>query len=150
MARDLSAAWELLSAVTRARQQLSTARPLIWERSRLPTAERTMIVKASADGERWGRSNVNGTDQVVMRVSLETLLADGRRVTSSLDIVASPRRWTAQPYITLGGQVERLIWEGKPSAREDSSGFAESVDSAARSLLDATLKLDLADIDKQQ
>lgn len=149
MARDLSAAWELLSAVTRARQQLSTARPLIWEKSRLPTAERTIIVKASADGERWGSSNVNGTDQVVMRVSLETHLKDGRRLMSCLDIVASPRLWQAQPYITLADGIERLIWEGQASGKEDSTSFAESVDSATQSLLTATMDLDFAEIEKQ-
>lgn len=149
MARDLAVAWELLTAVTRARQQLAAARPLIWDKARLPTAEHTVIVKASADGDRWRRSNVNGTDQVVMRVSLETHLKDGRRVMSCLDIVASPRRWQAQPYITLADGTERLIWEGRASEKEDPASFAESVDSAAKSLLDATMDLDFSDIDKQ-
>jgi hypothetical protein len=144
MARDLAATWELLTAVTRARQQLASARPLIWEKARLPTSEHTQIVKASAAGERWSRTN-NGTDQVVMRVSLETLLKDGSRVSSCLDIVAGPQHWTTQPYITLGGQ--RLIWEGSTSQLEDPAGFAESVDSAARSLLDATMSIDFTAID---
>jgi hypothetical protein len=148
MARDLTVAWELLTAVTRARQQLAAARPMIWEKARLPTAEHTVIVKASVDGDRWRRSNVNGTDQVVMRVSLETHLADGRRLMSCLDIVASPRRWQAQPYITLADGTERLIWEGQTSEKEDSTNFADSVDSATRSLLDATMDLDFSDIDK--
>jgi hypothetical protein len=107
MARDLAATWELLTAVTRARQQLASARPLIWEKARLPTSEHTLIIKASAAGERWSHTN-NGSDQVVMRVSLETLLKDGRRLASC----------------------------------------AESVDSAARSLLDATMKLDFGEIDE--
>lgn len=148
MARDLAAAWELLTAVTRARQQLAAARPLIWEKARLPTAEHTVIVRASADGDRWRASNVNGTDQVVMRVSLETHLPDGRRLTSCLDIVAGPRHWRAQPYITLADGVEQLIWEGQASERDDPADFAESVDSAARSLLAATMSLDFSDIDK--
>ena len=148
MARDLTVAWELLTAVTRARQHLATARPLIWEKARLPTAEHTVIVKASADGDRWQQPNDNGSDQVVMRVSLETHLADGRRLTSCLDIVASPRHWRAQPYITLADGVERLIWEGQASDKDDPSSFAESVDSAARNLLDATMNLDFSDIDK--
>jgi hypothetical protein len=147
MARDLAAAWEFLTAVTRARQQLALARPLIWEKARLPTSEHTLIIKASAAGERWSRSN-NGSDEVVMRVSLETLLKDGRRLTSYLDIVASPRHWTTQPYIMLGDGDQRLIWEGKASEQEDPASFAESVDSAARSLLDATMKLDFTDIDE--
>jgi hypothetical protein len=149
MARDLTVAWELLTAVTRARQQLAAARPLIWDKAHLPTAERMAIVKASADGDRWRRSNTNGVDQVVMRVSLETHLKDGRRVTSCLDIVASPRRWQAQPYIKLADGTERLIWEGQACENEDPAGFTESIDSAARSLLDATLGLDFTDIDKE-
>lgn len=148
MARDLSVAWELLTAVTRARQQLATARPLIWEKARLPTAEHTQIVKASADGGRWRASSAIDADQVIMRVSLETHLGDGRRLTSCLDIVASPRRWVTQPYITLADGTERLLWEGKAAEREDSADFAESVDSAARSLLNATMGLNFADIDK--
>jgi len=148
MARDLSVAWDLLTAVTRARQQLASARPLIWEKAHLPTAEHTVIVKASADGDRWRQSNVNGTDQIVMRVSLETHLMDGRRLTSCLDIVAGPRRWRAQPYITLADGVEKLIWEGQTSEREDPQDFAESVDLAAKSLLTATMDLDFSDIDK--
>ena len=146
MARDLAATWELLTAVTRARQQLASARPLIWEKARLPTSEHTQIVKASAAGERWSRTN-NGADQVVMQVSVETLLKDGRRLASCLDIVASPQHWTTQPYITLGGQ--QLIWEGSASQREDPAGLAESVDSAARSLLDATMKVDFTQLDEQ-
>jgi hypothetical protein len=148
MARDLAVTWQLLTAVTRARQQLASARPLIWEKARLPTAERMLIVKASAAGERWSRTN-NGSDQVVMRVSLETLLKDGRRLESCLDIVASPQHWTTQPYIMLGDGAQRLIWEGMSSEKDDPAGFDESVDSAARSLLDATMKLDFSDIDKQ-
>jgi hypothetical protein len=148
MARDLTVAWDLLTAVTRARQQLASARPLIWEKARLPTAEHTIIVKASADGDRWKQSGSSGTDQIVMRVSLETLLADGRRLTSCLDIVASPRRWRTQPYITLADGVEKLIWEGQTSEREDPASFAESVDSAAKSLLTATMGLDFSDIEK--
>jgi hypothetical protein len=147
MARDLSVAWELLTLVTRARQQLATARPLIWEKARLPTSEHTLIVKASAAGERWQSTNENGTDQILMRVSLETLLKDGRRLASCLDIVASPRRWAAQPYITLADGVNRLIWEGKQAEKDDPASFAETVDKAARSLLDATLKLDFGEID---
>jgi hypothetical protein len=148
MARDLTVAYDLLTAVTRARQQLASARPLIWDKARLPTAEHTIIVKASADGERWTRSNPNGADQIVMRVSLETHLKDGRRVTSCLDIATSPDRWRAQPYITLSNDVERLVWEGQPADREDADGFAESVDAAARSLIEATLRLDFTNIDK--
>lgn len=68
---------------------------------------------------------------------------------SCLDIVASPRRWQAQPYITLADGTERLIWEGQASEKEDPASFAESVDSAAKSLLDATMELDFSDIDKQ-
>jgi hypothetical protein len=147
MARDLAATWELLTAVTRARQQLASARPLIWEKARLPTSEHTLIIKASAAGERWSHTN-NDSDQIVMRVSLETLLKDGRRLASCLDIVASPRNWTTQPYIMLGDGVQRLIWEGKASEQEDPASFAESVDSAARSLLDATMKLDFGEIDE--
>jgi len=149
MARDLTVAWELLTAVTRARQQLATARPLIWEKARLPTAEHTIIVKASADGNRWRRSDANGTDEVVMRVSLETHLLDGRHLTSCLDIVASPQRWRAQPYITLADGTDQLLWEGQASERDDPADFAESVDSAARSLLRATMALDFTDIDKR-
>jgi hypothetical protein len=148
MARDLTVAWELLTAVTRARQHLATARPLIWEKAHLPTAEHTIIVKAPADGIRRQESSVNATDQVVMRVSLETHLVDGRRLMSCLDIVASPHRWKAQPYITLADGVERRIWEGQSADKDDPSSFAESVDSAARSLLDATMSLDFSDIDK--
>jgi hypothetical protein len=149
MARDLTVAWELLTAVMRARQQLSAARPLIWDKAHLPTAERMAIVKASTDGDRWRQSNADGADQVVMRVSLETHLKDGRRVTSCLDIVASPRRWQAQPYIKLTDGIERLIWEGRTSEKEDPARFADSVDSATKSLLDATVALDFTDIDKE-
>ena len=149
MARDLTVAWELLTAVMRARQQLAAARPLIWDKAHLPTAERMAIVKASADGDRWRQSNTDGTDQVVMRVSLETHLKDGRRVTSCLDIVAGPRRWKAQPYIKVADGTERLIWEGQNCEKEDPARFAESVDSAAKSLLDATVGLDFTDIDTQ-
>ncbi|MGD0019180.1 MAG: hypothetical protein ABSD62_07985 [Candidatus Limnocylindrales bacterium] len=143
MSRDLTAAWELLNAVTRARQQLASARPMIWERERLPTAERTVIVKASADGDRW--RHVNGGDQIVMRVSVETHLRDGRRLTSCLDIVATPKRWYAQPYITLASDTEQILWEGVRVDRDDPSGFAEHVDSAARNLLDATMGMDFSD-----
>jgi hypothetical protein len=48
----------------------------------------------------------------------------------------------------LGDGVQRLIWEGKASEQEDPASFAESVDSAARSLLDATMKLDFGEIDE--
>jgi hypothetical protein len=132
MARDLSPAWELLSVVTRARLQLATARPLIWEKARLPTAERTQIVNSTA----------GGTDQVLMRVALETHLPDGRLVTSCLDIVASPRRWRAQPYITLNNGTDWLVWEGAATERDDAAAFAQSVDAAARSLLSETMSID--------
>ena len=132
MSRDLSPAWELLSVVTRARQQLATARPLIWEKARLPTAERTQILNSKA----------GGTDQVLMRVALETHLPDGRLVSSCLDIVATPRRWRTQPYITLNNGTDWLVWEGASAERDDATAFAQSVDAAARSLLSETLSID--------
>jgi hypothetical protein len=147
MSRELTVAFELLNAVTRARQQLSSARPMIWERARLPTAEHTVIVDASADGSRWRRNGE--TDQIVMRVSVETHLMDGRRLTSCLDIVASPNRWRAQPYITLADGIEQTLWEGQTSEREDPVGFVESVDSAAKSLLSATMRLDFDSLERR-
>ena len=149
MSRDLTVAWELLTAVTRARGLIATARHLIWEKARLPTAERTFVVAASADSERWQRSNGNGPDQVVVRVALETHLKDGRRLTSCLDIVVGPTRWRTLPYITLAGGAADLLWEGQATERDDSDGFVDVVDAATRSLLDATLSLDLAAIDGQ-
>lgn len=143
MSRELTVAWELLNAVARARQQLATVRPMIWERERLPTAERMVIVKASADGDRWRQSD--GDDRVVIRVSVETHLRDGRRVTSCLDIVATPQRWFAQPYITLAGEKEQLLWEGPRSEQDDPAAFVESVDTAAKNLLDATMGIDFSD-----
>jgi hypothetical protein len=142
MSRDLTAAWELLNTVTKARQQLSSARHLIWDRERLPTAERTVIVKASADGDRW--REVGGEDQVILRIIIETHLKDGRRLTSCLDIVATPKRWFAQPYITLAGDEEKILWEGIRAERDDPAGFAEQLHSAARDLLEATLGMNFS------
>jgi hypothetical protein len=144
MSRDLSVAWELLAAVASARQQLSSARPRIWEAARLPTAESAILVKSSDNGRYHSSPAAPSDDEVMMRVSLETHLADGRRVNSCLDIVVGPQRWRAKPYITLAGKASEIIWEGKPSDRDDSSGFSEAVDTATQSLVKATMGLDFA------
>jgi hypothetical protein len=149
MSRDLTVAWELLTAVTRAQQQIATARHQIWEKARLPTAEHTFVVTASADGERWQRSSATGPDQVVLRIALETHLKDGRRLTSCLDIVIGPTRWRTMPYITLPGGAAELLWEGRTTEKDDPAGLVDIVDSATRNLLDATMSLDLSAIDGQ-
>lgn len=143
MPRELTVAWELLNAVTRARQQLAAARPMIWDRARLPTAERTIILRATAEGSRW-RPDADG-DRMVMRVSVEAHLLDGRRLTSCLDVIVSPERWSVQPYILLADGREQLLWDGPIDERDDTTGFLESVDAAARSLLRATMRLDFND-----
>lgn len=146
MARDLTAAWEFLTAATRARQRLATARPLIWDRARLPTAEHTAIVRTAPAGERGWPAGGRETDQIAIRVSLETVLKDGRRLISCLELAASPRRWRARPYIALGDSAEGPLWEGQAVERDDYTGFADAVDSAAYALLEATTSLDFAAI----
>jgi hypothetical protein len=141
--RELTVAWELLDAVTRARQQLAAARPLIWEKARLPTAEHTVILRAAADGSNW-RPN-SGGDRIVIRVTVETHLPDGRRLASCLDFVINEVRWSVQPYILLTDGREQLLWDGPIDERADTSGFFEVVDSAARNLLRATLRIDFND-----
>ena len=136
MARDLTAAWEFLNGATRARQRLAAARPLIWDRVRLPTAEHVAILRSAPAGA--------GAEVISIRVSLETLLKDGRRLASCVDLVAEPQRWWVRPYIVLGDATERPLWEGQAIDREDSTGFADAVDSAAYAVLEATLNLDLA------
>jgi hypothetical protein len=143
MSRDLSVAWELLTTIEHARQQLSAARHQIWDKARLPTAEHTSLTSVSADGGRWGQWNV-GAEHILVRLSLETQLPDGRRLTSRLDVVTGPRRWLVWPYIILVGGNEERIWEGALSDREDPSGFAGYVDAATASLLAATMNVDFA------
>lgn len=146
MARDLTVAWELLTAVTRARAVLASVRPMIWEKARLPTAEHFLIVKPSGDRGPLQESSVNGTEAVVMRVSIETLLLDGRRLSSCLDILVSPNRWLAQPYIMLADKASQLVWAGQTTQRADSADAFGFMDSAARSLVDATIGLDFASV----
>lgn len=145
MAHDLTAAWEFLTAATRARQRLAVARPLIWDKARLPTAEHVAILRSSAAGDR-GRPPGADAEVISIRVSLETLLKDGRRLASCVDLVAEPQRWRVRPYIVLGDAAERPLWEGQAIDQEDSTGFADAVDSAAYALLEATLNLDFAAI----
>lgn len=146
MARDLTVAWELLVAVARARQILATARPQIWQKARLPTAEHLSIVKASADRGPWREWNLSGPESVIVRLSLETLLVDGRRLTSCLDVVTSPTRWLALPYIMLADQPPQLVWAGPTTELDESAGFAGFVDSAASNLVKATLELDFGNV----
>jgi len=147
VARDLTVAWELLTAVTRARQHLATGRPMIWAKVRLPTAEHFSILNVAADRGPWRDSSLDQTDAVVIRVSIETLLKDGRRLTSCLDVVAGPNRWMVQPYIMLADPAARLVWTGEMIEHDDSAGFSDFVDSAAQNLVNATLGLDFANID---
>jgi hypothetical protein len=136
MSRDMTVAWELLTAVERARQQIAKARPQIWERFRLPTAEHTSIGLASADGER-----------VVLRVSLETHLADGRLAHSCLDVAVGSSRWRVQTYILLtGGATSTFLWQGQSEERDDTTGFLAMVESVTQGLIQATLSMDFAAI----
>jgi hypothetical protein len=141
MARDLTAAWEFLTAATRARQRLATARPLIWDKARLPTAEHTAIVRTAPAG-------AGETDRIAVRVSLETLLKDGRRVISCLELAASPQRWRARPFIAFGDAAEGSLWEGQAVEGDDYAGFADAVDSEAYALVEATTSLDFAAIER--
>jgi hypothetical protein len=147
MARDLTTAWDFLTAVMHARLRLAAARPLIWEKVRLPTAEHMSILRIVPEVNPGRPGNGSDTEHIAIRVTLATHLKDGRRLISCLDVSASPRRWRVQPYITLTEGGDRLLWEGQALERDDSSGFADAVDAAAIGLTDATLSLDFADID---
>jgi hypothetical protein len=145
MARDLTAAWEFLTGATRARQRLATARPLIWDKARLPTAEHTAILRTSPAGDRAGRPpGAADTDVITIRVSLETHLKDGRRLSSCVELVAGPRHWRIWPYIVIQDATEETLWDGQAIDREDSTGFVDAVDSAAYAVLEATMNLDFA------
>ncbi|MGD0122416.1 MAG: hypothetical protein ABSC46_07640 [Candidatus Limnocylindrales bacterium] len=148
MARDLTAAWEFLTGATRARQRLATARPIIWDKARLPTAEHTAILRTPPTGDRGRPPGAADTDVITIRVSLETLLKDGRRLASCVDLVAGPRHWRVRPYIVLGDATERPLWEGQSIDREDWTGFADAVDSAAYAVLEATVNLEFAAIER--
>lgn len=146
MSRDLSVAWELLTAVTRVHRQLAAARPQIWERFRLPTAEHTSIMSVPSEPDQLGHTDPAG-DHVAVRVSLDTHLPDGRLLSSCLDITVGPRRWRTQPYIALsGGAAHTFLWEGQAVERDDTTGFIEMIDSVTQSLLQATLGLDFGAI----
>jgi len=143
MSGEMTAAWQLLTAVARARQQLSATRPLIWERARLPTAEHAVIVRPTDVGApRAGATSMAA--EVVMRLTLETHLADGRRLTSCLDVVAAPNRWRARPYIELGNGPGELIWQGEVVECGDLPDLVDALDRATQALVTATLGLDFA------
>ena len=148
MARDLTAAWEFLSGATRARQRLATARPLIWDRARLPTAEHTTILRTSPSDDRGQTPAAADIDPITIRVSIETHLKDGRRLVSCVELVAGPRQWRVRPYVALTDAIDRPLWEGQAVDREDSTGFAEVADSAAYAVIEATLNLDFAAIEQ--
>jgi len=147
MARDLTAAWEFLTAVTRARQRLASARPLICEKARLPTAEHMTILRTVPEVNPSRPGNSSDAEQITIRVSLHTHFPDGRRLISAVDVSAGPRRWRVRPFTALVDSTERLLWEGQTLERDDWSGFADAVDSAANALLETTLRLDFADMD---
>ena len=148
MARELNVAWEFLTGVSRGRQRLATARPLIWEKARLPTAERTALITAPLAGDPGQASSSIETDEITVRVALETHLKDGRRLVSCVDVTARPRRWLVHPYITLLDGAEKSIWQGQSVERDDSTGFADLVDFAAIRLVEATTSLDFAELEK--
>jgi hypothetical protein len=149
MARDLTAAWEFLNAVTRARERLASARPAIWEKARLPTAEHMAVLRIVPEVNPSRPGNGPDAEHIAIRVSLDTHLKDGRRLISCVDVSASPRRWRVQPYITLTDSGDSLFWEGQALERDDSSGFADAVDAATNGLLDATLSLDFAALEER-
>ncbi len=148
MAQDLTVAWEFVAAVARGRQRLAAARPLIWEAARLPTAEHTTVVASPPVGNLGRPAGSAETDQIAIRLTLETHLKNGRRLVSTLDVAARPRRWRVYPFITLVDGPEQAVWQGQAIERDDSPGFADLVDSAAQSLLEATLALDFAELDR--
>jgi hypothetical protein len=86
MARDLTAAWEFLTAVTRARQRLASARPLIWEKVRLPTAEHMTILRTAPEANPSRPVNGMDAEHIAIRLSVDTHLKDGRRVISGVEI----------------------------------------------------------------
>jgi hypothetical protein len=145
MSGEMTAAWQLLTAVARARQQLSSTRPLIWERARLPTAEHAVIVRPTDGGApRAGASGMAA--EVVMRLTLETHLANGRRLTSCLDVVAAPNRWRASPYIELADGSGELVWQGQIVECDDLIALVDALDKATQALISATLEVDFASL----
>jgi hypothetical protein len=143
MSGEMTAAWQLLTAVARARQQLSSTRPLIWEKARLPTAEHAVIVKPADVGT--SRAGTTGmAAEVVMRLTMEMQLQSGRRLTSCLDVVAAPNRWRARPYIEYGDGTGELVWQGEMVECGDLPDLVDSLDRATQALIAATLDLDFA------
>lgn len=137
MSGEMMAAWQLLTAVARARQQLSSTRPVIWQRARLPTADHAVILPPA-------ETPAGAADQVVVRVSLETHLPDGRRVISCLDVTAKPDTWRVRPYIELSDRQNQLIWDGQFVESANPKELAGLLDRATQALISATLGLDFA------
>jgi hypothetical protein len=148
MARELNVAWDFLTAVAHGRQRLAAARPLIWDKARLPTALRIALIAAPLAGDPGQTSASTETDEIAVRVTLETHLKDGRRLVSCLDVIARPRRWLVHPYINLVDGAEHSVWQGQSVERDDSAGFADLVDSAAIRLVEATTGLDFAELER--
>jgi hypothetical protein len=142
MSGEMTAAWQLLTAVARARHQLSATRPQIWERARLPTAEHAVIVRPAEGAPRAGAASMAA--EVVMRLTLEMHLQSGRRLTSCLDVVAAPNRWRATPYIEYEDGTGELVWQGQMVECGDLPELVDALDRATQSLIEATLSLDFA------
>jgi hypothetical protein len=147
LASDLSAAWEFLAGVTRARQRLATARHLIWERANLPTAEHTVVGGSPAHADERPPES-DATDPIAVIVSVETLLKDGRRLVTCVELTAGPRLWRIRPYVALADATDRPIWEGQAMDRDDSAGFADMADAAASAVVEATLSVDFSAIER--
>ena len=143
MPREMVMTWELLDAITRARQQLAAARPMIWERCHMPTAEHTAILRVVTDGAHW-RPAADG-DRFLIRVWIEVVMPDARHMSSCLDFVVAPDTFSIRPYISLVDGREHLLWDGAPEVRHDTQGLLELVDFAARNLLRATMRVDFRD-----
>ncbi len=156
MANDLTESWEMLTAVADVQQRLAGIRPIVWERSRLATAEHTVLARAQVertvigiiggeivkdDDDRW-TANETGS-HVVVEISVMIRLRDGGAVTSAVTILAAKGRWRLRTLITLDDDGKKVLWQGPTLERGDVASFRDALEDASKALVDATVKLDL-------
>jgi hypothetical protein len=132
--------WDVLAAVSAARDELRAIRSEVWSRALLSSKEVLHVDRVRVDGRGWSPDPTG--DVVVTEAAIVTTMPDGHDIDSVVTLLLSRDRWQVQSEVTVLNDAVTVVWEGPIASGTVRTDLAPALLAAARQIVASTLALD--------